>query len=55
MAGTRDRLAVGESLEEMVAGSRGWVSREAILEAIQIVTAGFLLLSVKPGLEDTCG
>jgi uncharacterized protein (DUF433 family) len=42
IAGTLDRLAAGESLDEMVAGSRGRVSREAIIEAIQIVTAGFL-------------
>jgi uncharacterized protein (DUF433 family) len=42
IAGTFDRLAAGESLDEMVAGSRGRVSREAIIEAIQIVTAGFL-------------
>jgi uncharacterized protein (DUF433 family) len=42
IAGTLDRLAAGESLEEIVAGYRGRVSREAIIEAIQIVTAGFL-------------
>ena len=42
IAGTLDRLAAGESMEEMVAGYRGRVSREAIIEAIQIVTAGFL-------------
>jgi len=42
IAGTLDRLAAGESMDEMVAGYRGRVSREAIIEAIQIVTAGFL-------------
>jgi uncharacterized protein (DUF433 family) len=42
IAGTLDRLAAGESLDEIVAGYRGRVSREAIIEAIQIVTAGFL-------------
>jgi uncharacterized protein (DUF433 family) len=42
IAGTLDRLAAGESMDEMVAGYRGRVSREAIMEAIQIVTAGFL-------------
>jgi uncharacterized protein (DUF433 family) len=42
IAGTLDRLAAGESLDEIVAGYRGRVSHEAIIEAIQIVTAGFL-------------
>jgi uncharacterized protein (DUF433 family) len=42
IAGTLDRLAAGESLEKIVAGYRGRVSREAVIEAIQIVTAGFL-------------
>jgi uncharacterized protein (DUF433 family) len=42
IAGTLDRLAAWESLDEIVAGYRGRVSREAIIEAIQIVTAGFL-------------
>jgi len=42
IAGTLDRLAAGESLDEIVAGYRGRVSREAVIEAIQIVTAGFL-------------
>jgi len=42
ITGTLDRLAAGESLEEIVAGYRGRVSREAVIEAIQIVTAGFL-------------
>jgi uncharacterized protein (DUF433 family) len=49
IAGTLDRLAAGESLEEIVAGYRGRVSREAIIEAIQIVTAGFL--ETLPALE----
>jgi uncharacterized protein (DUF433 family) len=42
ITGTLDRLAAGESLDEIVAGYRGRVSREAVIEAIQIVTAGFL-------------
>lgn len=42
ITGTLDRLAAGERLEDIVAGYRGRVSREAIIEAIQIVTAGFL-------------
>jgi uncharacterized protein (DUF433 family) len=49
IAGTLDRLAAGESLDEMVAGYRGRVSREAIIEAIQIGTAGFL--KTLPALE----
>jgi uncharacterized protein (DUF433 family) len=49
LAGTLDRLAAGESLDEMVAGYRGQLSREAIREAIQIVTAGFL--KTLPALE----
>jgi uncharacterized protein (DUF433 family) len=50
ITGTLDRLAAGESLEEIVAGYRGRVSRDAIIEAIQIVTAGFLktLPTLKP-------
>ena len=42
IAGTLERLAAGENVDEIVAGYRGRVSREAIIEAIQIVTAGFL-------------
>jgi uncharacterized protein (DUF433 family) len=34
--------AAGESLDEIVAGYQGRVSREAILEASRIVTAQFL-------------
>ena len=40
ITGTLDRLAAGESLETIVAGYRGRVSREAVMEAIQIVTDG---------------
>jgi len=49
ITGTLDRLAVGESLETIVAGYRGRVSREAVIEAVQIVTAGFL--KTLPALE----
>jgi uncharacterized protein (DUF433 family) len=49
IAGTLDRLAAGESLDEIAAGYRGRVSRDAIIEAIQIVTAGFL--KTLPALE----
>jgi uncharacterized protein (DUF433 family) len=49
IAGTLDRLAAGESLDAIVASYRGRVSCEAIIEAIQIVTAGFL--KTLPALE----
>jgi uncharacterized protein (DUF433 family) len=47
--GTLDRLAAGESLDRIVAGYRGHVSREAVIEAVQIVTNGFL--KALPALE----
>ena len=47
--GTLDRLAAGESLDRIVAGYRGRVSREAVIEAVQIVTNGFL--KALPALE----
>jgi uncharacterized protein (DUF433 family) len=42
ITGTLDRLAAGESLDAIVAGYQGRVSREAVMEAVQIVKAGFL-------------
>jgi uncharacterized protein (DUF433 family) len=42
IAGMLDRLAAGENIDEIVTGYRGRVSREAVIEAIRIVTAGFL-------------
>lgn len=42
VTGALERLAAGESLDEIVAGYRGRVSREAILEAGRIVTKQFL-------------
>jgi uncharacterized protein (DUF433 family) len=42
ITGTLERLAAGERLDEIVAGYKGRVSREAILEAGQIVTEQFL-------------
>ena len=50
ITGTLDRLAAGESLDTIVAGYRGRVSREAVMEAIQIVTDGFL--RTLPALDD---
>jgi len=51
VAGTLDRLATGESLDAVVTGYRGRVSREAIVEALRIVTAGFMktLPEIQPG------
>jgi uncharacterized protein (DUF433 family) len=42
VTGTLERLAAGESIDDIVAGYRGRVSREAILEAGRIVTKRFL-------------
>ena len=42
IAGTLERLASGESIDEIVAGYRDRVSREAILEAIRLVTDQFV-------------
>lgn len=39
--GTLDRLAGGESLDDVVSGYEGRVSREAILEALRIVLSTF--------------
>ena len=49
ITGTLDRLAAGESLDVIVAGYRGRISREAVMEAVQIVTDGFL--KTLPALE----
>jgi uncharacterized protein (DUF433 family) len=49
ITGTLDRLAAGESLDTIVAGYRGRISREAVMEAVQIVTDGFL--KTLPALE----
>lgn len=36
ITGTLERLAAGETIDELVAGYRGRVSREAIMEAMQV-------------------
>ena len=43
ITGTIERLAAGESLEAIVEGYGGRVSREAILEAVRVVTTQFLI------------
>ena len=42
IAGTLDCIAAGESIDDLVAGYQGRVPREAILEAIRIVTDGYI-------------
>ena len=49
ITGTMERLAAGESLEAIVEGYGGRVSREAILEAVRVVTTQFL--TTLPELE----
>ncbi len=40
--GALDRLAAEETIDQIVEGYRGRVSREAVIEAIQVVMSGFL-------------
>ena len=42
ITGTLERLAAGESIDEIVRGYRGRVSREAIVEAVRLVMARFI-------------
>jgi uncharacterized protein (DUF433 family) len=49
ITGTLERLAAGESIDEIVEGYRGRVSRAAITEAVRLVTAQFL--RTLPALE----
>jgi len=42
ITGTLERLATGENIDEIVKGYQGRVSREAIIEAMQLVTTQFL-------------
>jgi uncharacterized protein (DUF433 family) len=42
ITGTLERLAAGESLDEIVAGYQGRVSREAIVEAVRLMTKQFV-------------
>lgn len=51
ITGTLERLAAGESLDEIVAGYRGRVPRAAILEAGRIVPLNALM--DQPGLWHT--
>ncbi|MEZ4864813.1 MAG: DUF433 domain-containing protein [Caldilineaceae bacterium] len=49
ITGALDRIAAGESIDEIVTGYRGRVSREAILEAFHLVTTQFV--AALPQLE----
>jgi uncharacterized protein (DUF433 family) len=42
ITGTLDRLASGETIDKIVAGYRGKVSREAVIEAIQLISTQFI-------------
>ncbi len=42
MTGTLERIASGENIDDVVKGYRGRISREAILEAMILVTNQFL-------------
>jgi uncharacterized protein (DUF433 family) len=42
ITGTLERLAAGETVEQIVAGYRGRVSREAIIEAIGVINTQFV-------------
>lgn len=49
ITGTLERLAAGESMDDIVKGYRGRVSHAAIVEAVRLVTAQFL--KTLPALE----
>lgn len=53
ITGTLERLAAGESVDDIVKGYRGRVSHEAIREAVRLVTAQFL--KTLPELESVVG
>ena len=42
VAGTFERLAAGESMDDILAGYRGRVSKEAIMEAGQLIARQFI-------------
>ena len=49
ITGTLERLAAGETIEQIVAGYRGRVSQEAIVEAISVINSQFI--ATLPHLE----
>lgn len=42
ITGTLDRIAAGEPIDQIVSGYRGRVPREALAEAVQLVTRRFI-------------
>ena len=42
ITGTLERLAAGEDMDNIVAGYRGRVPREAIIEALHLIAAQFI-------------
>ncbi len=42
ITGTLDRLAAGESMDEIISGYLNKVSREAVIEAIQLISSQFV-------------
>lgn len=42
ITGTLDRLAAGESMDQIVTGYLNKVSREAVIEAIQLISSQFV-------------
>ena len=42
ITGTLDRLAAGETMDEIIAGYRDKVSHEAVVEAIQLIASQFV-------------
>src|SRR5215831_4655308 len=52
ITGTLERLAAGESVDAIVKGYRGRVSRAAIMEAVRLVTAEFLKQKERASSEE---
>lgn len=48
IAGTLDRIGAGEAIDDIIAGYRGRVQREAILEALQLATTQLSELTFDP-------
>ncbi len=42
IAGTLDRLAAGESVDDIVKGYRGRITRDALIEAVHLITQQFI-------------
>lgn len=49
ITGTLDRLAAGEHIEDVIAGYRGRVSKDAVVEALRLIGAQFV--ATLPRLE----